>query len=263
MVRCLGVPGVTHECSASTVPLKEEDEEEPKEDGEGKEGEGKEDNDDPYADDPAFNPNTDEAAAEAEKRRKKRKNAKYRVNSHRLTCFVSGGDDINLRLWDCARTTLLAELVEEGLGAMKNIATCEGRPAVVLSGHRAGPNSTMGTVCVWDINGRTCMNKLKDVHVSEVASMVLSHCGNKLFTAGGTDDPTMKEWDMRMMKKVKNVGYHDERILSLGLLTKPKQSYLFSASKDNSIGVSLIAKSGVVKSKVREDLVTTNFLSYI
>eukprot|EP00520_Triparma_pacifica_P015102 CAMPEP_0118651718 /NCGR_PEP_ID=MMETSP0785-20121206/10931_1 /TAXON_ID=91992 /ORGANISM="Bolidomonas pacifica, Strain CCMP 1866" /LENGTH=672 /DNA_ID=CAMNT_0006544181 /DNA_START=147 /DNA_END=2163 /DNA_ORIENTATION=- len=254
LVRCIGVPGVTSENVATTVPLKEEEvEDDGKEDGKG--GEGKEEkddeDDDPYADDPTFNPNADdEEKARKEKERAKKRKAKQRINSHKLTAFVSGGDDVNLRFWDCTRKALVAEFIEEGLGAMKNIATCEGRPAVVLSGHRAGPGSTTGTVCVWDINGRVCMNKLEGVHVSEVAAMALSHCGTKLFTAGGTDDPTMKEWDMRMMRKVKNVGYHEDRIITLGLLTKPNHSFLFSASKDNSVGVSSITKSGVIKSKL-------------
>ena len=109
----------------------------------------------------------------------------------------------------------------------------------------------MGTVAVWDINGREEMGRLNDVHTQEVSAMALSECGNKLFTAGGSDDPTIKEWDLRTMRKVKNVGYHKDRVLALAVLTKPEQSYVFSAGKDNTVGITLVAKTGVVKSKVR------------
>ena len=258
LVRCLGIPGVSMETTATTVPIKEEEEEEEgKEDG--KEGEGKEEaksesktqDDDPYADDPTFNVVSEEEE-EAKKRAalKRKKAKKHRINSHRLTAFVSGGDDVSLRLWDCTRTSLVAELSSDNLGAMKNIATCVGRPAVVLSGHRAGEGRKMGAVAVWDINGRVEMGRLEDVHEQEVAAMAVSECGNKLFTAGGADDPTIKEWDLRMMKKVKNVGYHTDRVLSLAVLTKPNQSYVFSAGKDSTVGISMVSKAGVVKSKL-------------
>lgn len=123
------------------------------------------------------------------------------------------------------------------------------RHGLVLTGHRAGNTSMNGDVCIWDINGRLCMNKLKDVHVSEVNTMALSPCGLKLFTAGGADDPTMKEWDLRMMKKVKNVGFHKDRIQALGLLTTPGVSYLTHASKDGTNGLTAVTKSGVIRSK--------------
>jgi WD40 repeat protein len=259
LVRCLGIPGVSMETTATTVPIKEEEEEEEEGKEDGKEGEGKEEaksesktqDDDPYADDPTFNV-VNEEEEEAKKRAalKRKKAKKHRINSHRLTAFVSGGDDVSLRLWDCTRTSLVAELSSDNLGAMKNIATCVGRPAVVLSGHRAGEGRKMGAVAVWDINGRVEMGRLEDVHEQEVAAMAVSECGNKLFTAGGADDPTIKEWDLRMMKKVKNVGYHTDRVLSLAVLTKPNQSYVFSAGKDSTVGISMVSKAGVVKSKL-------------
>ena len=247
LVRCIGIPGVTQDNVATTIPL----------DGgivyeEGKYAEEEKvaaaaADDDPYADDPTFNIVSEETG----KKIKDKKIKDKRVNGHRLNTFVSGGDDIFLRIWDCNKKTLVAELFEEGIGAMKNVATCEGRQGLVVSGHRAGPECSHGSVCIWDVNGRTCMKKIEEVHTSEVSAMALSACGNTLYTAGGADDPSMKEWDLRMMKKVKNVGFHEDRILNLGLLTKPNSSsYLFSASKDGIVGLTSISSSGVVRSKL-------------
>ena len=125
-----------------------------------KEAADKEDN--PYADDPTWGAMTDEAAeAELAAKRKKeeteRKNRRFRLNSHRLTTFVSGGDDRYLRVWDTVKTAMVAELIQDGVGAIKNIATCEARHGLVLTGHRAGSTSMDGEICVWDINGKTCM----------------------------------------------------------------------------------------------------------
>mmetsp|Transcript_3316 Transcript_3316/g.6205 ORF Transcript_3316/g.6205 Transcript_3316/m.6205 type:complete len:778 (+) Transcript_3316:3040-5373(+) len=249
LVRCLGIPGRTQENSATTVPIEEEKDEEDEE--EGKEQEAKRNEDNPYADDPTWGAMEEDPEEEAKKKRRRaaERKKKFRPNGHRLTTFVSGGDDRTLRVWDCVKTSMTAELEEDGVGAIKNIATCEGRHGLVLTGHRAGNTSMSGDVCIWDINGRLCMNKLKDVHVSEVNAMVLSPCGMKLFTAGGADDPTMKEWDLRMMKKVKNVGFHKDRVQALGLLTTPGVSYLTHASKDGTNGLTAVTKSGVIRSK--------------
>ncbi|GMH65309.1 hypothetical protein TL16_g04165 [Triparma laevis f. inornata] len=246
LVRCLGIPGRTQDNSATIVPIAEEKDEEEEEQKREKKNE-----DNPYADDPTWGAMEEDPEEEAKKKRRKEaeKEKKFRPNGHRLTTFVSGGDDRILRVWDCVKTCMTAELEEDGVGAIKNIATCEGRHGLVLTGHRAGNTSMNGDVCIWDINGRLCMNKLKDVHVSEVNAMALSPCGLKLFTAGGADDPTMKEWDLRMMKKVKNVGFHKDRIQALGLLTTPGVSYLTHASKDGTNGLTAVTKSGVIRSK--------------
>eukprot|EP00518_Triparma_eleuthera_P017576 CAMPEP_0197546330 /NCGR_PEP_ID=MMETSP1320-20131121/972_1 /TAXON_ID=91990 /ORGANISM="Bolidomonas sp., Strain RCC2347" /LENGTH=797 /DNA_ID=CAMNT_0043105881 /DNA_START=187 /DNA_END=2580 /DNA_ORIENTATION=+ len=253
LVRCLGIPGRNGENAATTIPVVVADEggAEEKESGEGKEGEDKEE--DPYADDPTWGAMTDDAEAELAAKRKKeaeRKNRRFRLNSHRLTTFVSGGDDGYLRVWDTVKTAMVAELIQDGVGAIKNIATCEARHGLVLTGHRAGSTSTDGEICIWDINGKTCMERLKNVHTSEVSAMALSPCGTKLFTAGGADDPTMKEWDLRTMKKVKNVGFHADRVLALGILTTPSVGFLTSASKDSTVGLTAVTKSGVIRSKL-------------
>ena len=205
LVRCLGIPGKNGESSATTIPVVAVGDDA---DGEENEGEEAKADDNPYADDPTWGSMVDETEEQLKAKRKreaeKKKMTKLRLNSHRLTNFVSGGDDRSLRLWDTVKTCMVAELTQDGVGAIKNIATCEARHGLVLTGHRAGSTSMNGEICVWDINGRICMDRIKNVHTSEVSAMVLSPCGTKLFTAGGADDPSMKEWDLRTMKKVKS-----------------------------------------------------------
>jgi len=81
-------------------------------------------------------------------------------------------------------------------------------------------------------------------------SQAVTADGNTLYTAGGMDDPTMKEWDLRMRKKLKNVGFHKDRITSMGLIQTEKVTHLITASKDCTTQISTIRKTGVVKSKL-------------
>jgi len=79
--------------------------------------------------------------------------------------------------------------------------------------------------------------------------MAMSDDGNKLFTAGGFDDPTINEFDLRFNRKVKQVAYHDDRILSLSLLTIDSDtSVITSSSKDGTVKITHVKKSGVIKS---------------
>ncbi len=251
LVRCLGIPG-TDAGSFSTVPPSPEsdsDDDEPRLSSALVEP-SQTNEDDLYADDPTFRPNADDVADEQEKLRKKLSKAAktYQPNTSRFDSFVTAGDDTIVRVYDVQSKSLSHELSDSALGAVKAIATTASRRGLIVTAHRAheGPHAP---VALWDINGKTLLGTL-DAHVSEVTCAVLSPDGNIIYTAGGADDPTIKEFDIRMMRKIKNVSVHEGHVTSLSLVSTSHGNHILSSSKDGAVNLTAVKKSGVVKSKI-------------
>jgi hypothetical protein len=252
LVRAITVPGVDQDWLVSSVGVeesKEENKEESKEESEEASHEA------PLAlYDDGFGQQVDddyeERARLAREFDRKLKNPPA-LNSHALQTFCSGGDDGIVRTWDVQSTSLAAALTPaEKAGAVSCLTACKSRPSLVVSAHHSVKGSSSADVVLWDVRGRVAIHRLSDVHKYEVSNVLLTADGHTLYTAGGSDDPTMKEWDLRMYKKLKNVGYHSDRVTCLGLIQTAKSNVLVSASKDCVVGITTVKKSGVVKSKM-------------
>ena len=178
--------------------------------------------------------------------------------------IVSGSDDNTLKLWDINSRDCLRTFVGHKGWVNSVVITTDGQ--YIISG------SNDKTLKLWDLNNGKCLRTfvghkgwVRDVGITKAVKPVNSTIG-KHYIVSGSDDGTLKLWDINNEKCLRTFWGHKYGVGAVAITTDGK--YIVSGSSDNTLklwdtnnGKCLRTFKG--HKKVVKDLVITPDSKYI